>query len=152
MNMELLAGAVAVVAAFLIIVAWRSKGRYGKLRPSKEAAAAYESFSVDPDRHYYSSGPGEYPSAIIGITKSRTLKTDLWRRRELDTTGMKGLVQNMQRRARERGRMLHGFDILDRHGEIIGDGYSGLDKRVTVKTDGDGTVVISTPPMETDLP
>ncbi len=152
MNMEFLAGAVAVVAAVLTIVAWRSKGRYGKLRPSKDAAAAYESFSVDPGRHYYISGSDVCPNAVIGMVKSWTLKTDLWRRRELDAAGMKGLVQNMQRKAAESGRALHGFDILDNHGEIIGNGYSGLDVRVTVRIDGDRTAVISTPPMDADLP
>jgi len=150
MYMELLVAAVAVVAAFLIIAAWRSGGRYGKLRPSRKAAAAYESFSVDPDRHYYISGSAEYPTAVIGIAKAWTLKTDLWRKQELDAPGMKYLVQNMQRKAMERGKALHGFDILDHRGEILGNGYSGLDIGVTVKTGSDGSVIISTPPMDTD--
>jgi len=152
MNMELLAAAAVVIMAFLMIAAWRIGGRYGKIKPDQEVTAAYESFSVRPDRHYYISGPDACPVAVIGIVQSSTLKTDFWRKQELDSPRMKALVQNMQRKAMERGRTLHGFNILDPHGEAIGDCYSALGVGMTVKKEVDGTVVISTPPMHTDLP
>jgi hypothetical protein len=46
MSMQILI-AVLAVAATLVIASWRfSGGRYGKLRPSREATVAYESFRV----------------------------------------------------------------------------------------------------------
>jgi len=46
MSTEILITVLAVVAT-LVIAYWRfSGGRYGKLRPSREATVAYESFLV----------------------------------------------------------------------------------------------------------
>ncbi|MBW2637861.1 MAG: hypothetical protein JRC86_10135 [Deltaproteobacteria bacterium] len=62
---------------------------------------------------------------------------------------MKAMVGNMKSKAREFGSMLHGFDILDNRGNDIGDRYSILSLRTTVRILGGNEIAISTPPIDT---
>ena len=103
MNMKTWIALVIIALAAMILAFWRfSGGRFGELRPSREATEAYTSFRVDPEKEYYSSGSDVYPNALMGIDKSWVLESDLWKKRELTETGMKELVMNMQARSMER--------------------------------------------------
>jgi hypothetical protein len=148
MSMQILITILAV-AAILVIAYWRiSGGRYGKLRPSREATVAYESFQVDSGRDYYSSGPDFCPNAIMGMDKSRSLESDLWKKQDLTAEGMKRLVEPMRARAMEQGASLHGFDILDEKGVKIGDWFSIPGLNIMIRTEGENRVVVSTPPLD----
>jgi hypothetical protein len=150
MDTQALGAILIIVLAGLILAVWRfSSGRYGKLRPSREATNAYESFRVDPARTYYSSGSYIYPNALMGIDKSWVLESDLWKKRELTGEGMKELVLNMQSRAQEQMAMLHGFEMIDDKGGKIGDWFSILGLNIMVKVTGEKRVVVTTPPTNT---
>jgi|WetSurMetagenome_2_1015567.scaffolds.fasta_scaffold06485_6 hypothetical protein len=145
MDMKILI--ILAVAVVLFLIVWSfSQGRYGELRPNKKVTDAFETFRIDPDKEYYTSGPDVCPNAIMGIDKSRTLETDLWTKRDLTVDGMKRLVGNM--RSRSMDQFLQGFDILDDRGAKIGEWFSISGINVTVWIKGMDKVSISTPPLD----
>jgi hypothetical protein len=149
MNLQVILIILAVIVALSLAV-WRfSGGRYGKLRPSGEAAATYEAFRVDPGLHYYLSGSDLYPNALMGVDKAWVLISDLWKKRDPSPEGMKELVQGMQAKAMESLATLSGFDVLDDRGRIIGNWFSLPGLHVTVRITGENRVEISTPPLDT---
>ncbi|MDA8124275.1 MAG: hypothetical protein M0009_03690 [Deltaproteobacteria bacterium] len=149
MTLTSLVIAAAVIVALILLFSAFARGRYGKLRASGDAARAYESFVVDPERQYYSSGPDDYPNALLGLDKTWTLDSDLWRKRDVNGEGMQALVKNMQARAWENAVLLHGFAVLDDREQSIGDWYSLLGLRIMIKITGEKRVAISTPPIDT---
>ena len=149
MDIQILIVAGCVVIALLTIVIWRAGARYGKIRPSREVTAAYECFRVDPNLNYYISGSDTYPNAIIGIDKTWTLESDLWKKKDFIAQSMKELVQNMQSKSAEQTLMLHGFVIFDNRGRKIGDRFSIMGITMTVEITGERRVVVSTPPIDT---
>ena len=148
MEVTILISILAGMVVLLLIVWSFSGDRYGELRPSKEATEAFETFRVDPGKEYYLSGSDVYPNAIIGIDKSRTLVTDLWKRREMTAEGMKELVGNMRSRAMEHMAFLQGFDILDDRGAKIGEWFSLPGMSIVIWIKGRDRVSISTPPLD----
>lgn len=138
-----------IVIAFIVIVRWRTGAQYGQFIPSQYVTKAYESFSVDPNLNYYISGSDTYPNALIGINKTWTLESDLWKRMDLSSQSMKELVQNMQMKAMDQGSALHGFDIIDNRGEKIGNWLSVMGLVMIAKITGEKRVVVYTPPIDT---
>lgn len=149
MDTQILIAVGIIAVALIIILVRRVNWRYGKIRPNRYVAEAYEGFRVDPDLIYYISGSDVYPNAIIGIDKAWILESDLWKRKELSSLDMKELVQNMQSKVSEMNMALHGFDILDNHGRKIGNWYSILGLNMTVEITGDNRAVVYTPPLDT---
>jgi hypothetical protein len=148
MDTQLIIGVGIVAAVLFAIIASRVGDRYGKIRPNRSVTEAYENFRVNPQFRYYISGPDGYPGAIIGIGKEWTLESDLWKARDLDSGGLRDLVQHMQSRGADSGTMLHGFAIYDNRGRIIGDRFSLPGLHMPVRVLGARRVVIDTPPLE----
>jgi len=144
----ILLGSIAV--ALLLIMRQMSRGHYGKIQPSREVAEAYEGYRVESHLTYYSSGSDIYPTAVIGIEKTWTLASDLWKPRDLSPQGMKEMVQNMRSKSAIQGSTPFGFDIFDHRGGKIGNCFSVLEAVTTVKITGEKTVVIHTPSLDTD--
>ncbi len=149
MEIQILVAVGVVAIALIAITRWRVGGRYGKVRPNRDITVAYESFTVDPNLNYYISGSDTYPNAIIGIDKTWTLESDLWKKKDLSAEGMRDLVQNMQNRSSEQNSMLHGFVILDNKGQKIGDWFSIMGLITTVQLTGEKSVIVYTPPIDT---
>lgn len=148
MNAQLLTAVGVILAAMIVIILRQTaNARYGRIRPNRRVAEAYERFEVDSNLVYYISGSEMYPSAIIGIEKSWTLDSDLWKQKDLSPREMKELVQNMMNKAAFRPMSLHGFDILDHHGEKIGNCFSLLDVVTTIEITGEKRVAVYTPPI-----
>jgi hypothetical protein len=124
-------------------------GNYGKIKANKEVTDSFQNYRVKETLKYYTSGPDSCPNAIIGIDERYVLVSTLWKERYLSPKIMKALVGNMKSKAWEYGSMLHGFDILDNRGNDIGDRYSILSLRTTVRILGGNKIAISTPPMDT---
>jgi hypothetical protein len=148
MDTPIIIAAGIIVIAFIAIMRWRVGAKYGRFRPSSAVTKAYESFSVDPNRNYYISGPDTYPNAIIGIDKTWTLESDLWMQKDLSSQGMKELVQNMKMKALEQYLTLHGFDIFDNRGKNIGNWFSIMGIIMIIKVTGERRVVVHTPPID----
>jgi hypothetical protein len=149
MDIQVLIAVAMIAIALIVIIKWRVGARYGNIRPSRDVTTAYECFSIDSNRNYYISGPETYPSAIIGIDKTWTLESDLWKKKDLSAQSMKELVRNMQSKSAEQNSMLHGFDICDNRGRKIGDWFSVMGLITTVEITGERKVIVYTPPIDT---
>ena len=123
-------------------------GNYGKIVPDGNVMHAFESYQVNPDLNYYISGSDVYPNAIMGIDKRYSLNSTLWKKVEFTPQTLKSLVDDMKAKVSEINQTLHGFTILDTKGNDIGNWYSILSARTTVKIE-DHSVVISTPDLDT---
>src|SRR3989304_8682881 len=86
---------------------------YGKIEPNAEVTHSIERYQIDPDLNYYISGSTSLPNAIMGLNKSYTLDSDLWKKIEMAPAVIKNLVSNMQSRAMGFSGHLQGFVILD---------------------------------------
>jgi len=149
MDIQILIVVGSLVIALITIIIWRFGDSYGKIRPSREVTTAYECFRVDPNLNYYISGSDTYPNAIIGIDKTWTLESDLWKKKDLIAQSMKELVQNMQSKSMEQFSMLHGFDIFDNRGRKIGNWFSIMGLTMIVEIAGERRVIVYTPPIDT---
>ena len=149
MDIQIIIVAVIIAIVFIAIIGWRAGANYGQFIPSKDVTTAYECFRVDSNLNYYISGSDAYPNAIIGIDNTWTLETDLWKKKELSYQSMKEIVLNMQAKAMDQGLTLHGFDILDKSGQKIGNWFSIMGIIMIVKIAGEKRVVVHTPPIDT---
>jgi len=149
MDMQILIAVGIIAIVIVAIIRWRAGARYGKIRPSEEVTEAYDCFSVDPNMIYYISGSDLNPNAIIGIDKAWILESDLWKKKDLDSQGMKELVQNMQSKTMDLCLTLHGFVILDNAERKIGNWFSIMGIHTVVEIVGERRVVVHTPPLDT---
>jgi hypothetical protein len=142
----------AAIAALVILLLWRlSSGAYGRLSPSNDVTLSYQSYQVDPDSNYYISGPDDFPHAVLGINKSVTLDSDLWKVFDAKPERMKSLVENMSLLAAQKIQSLQGYDILDDRGRKIGNLFSPLGVDVMIKASKEGSIIITTPSPPTHL-
>ena len=147
--MKIFSGALFVfVTASLVGCATLYKD-YGKIEPNSEITYSIERYQVDPDLNYYISGSTSVPNAIIGVKKSFTLDSDLWKKIEMTPDVIKNLVSNMQQRATGFSGRLQGFFLLDNKGRQLGIFYSLSDVNTFVKMKDEKTVIINTPPIDT---
>ncbi|MEA1935855.1 MAG: hypothetical protein U9M96_03415 [Thermodesulfobacteriota bacterium] len=123
-------------------------GEYGTIAPNRDVTESFENYQIDPDFNYYISGSDVYPNAVIGIDRSYTLNSKLWKKVEFTPETLKDLVGDMKAKVSELNEILHGFNILDDKGNKIGDWYSILSARTTVKIE-DHSVIIITPDIDT---
>jgi hypothetical protein len=122
---------------------------YGGITPNADAAKTFEAYRISPNYNYYTSGSFVYPNALMGLDKTYTLDSDLWKKIEPTPQEFRELVTNMQKKALETGQNQHGFVILDDKGRQIGIWYSILSVRTVVRMKEDGKVVIFTPDLDT---
>ena len=144
---------ITVSCVFLILssfgCAGLHSGSYGKITPDRNVTQAFETYQVNPDLNYYTSGSDIYPHAIIGINKNYTLRSELWKKREFTPGILKNLVEDMQFKVMQFYETPYGFDILDNDGNDIGDWYSIFSATTIVKTGKDRSVMIITPDIDT---
>jgi hypothetical protein len=123
---------------------------YGRIDPSREATQAFESYRVNTEFRYFTSGPLVYPNALIGLHRDYRLDPrTLWKEETMTPERMKEIVNFMRMRADEYRLVLHGFDMLDDKGRRIGVWYSIMTAPTLVRMQEDGTVRIDTPDLET---
>lgn len=145
MNIEILIIALLAAMSVVVVVRKFSSSRYGSLRPSEETTNAYLAFRVNPGMSYYLSGSDVYPNAIIGIDKSWTLQSDLWKPLEMDAKVLRGLVENMKAQGLGSGVTPCGYEILDDRKGKIGDWFSFPGQNITVWIKGENRFQLSTP-------
>jgi len=123
---------------------------YGRIDPSRETTRAFESYQVNTEYRYFTSGPLVYPNALIGLHRDYRLDPrTLWKEETMTPERLKEIVNFMQMRADEYRLVLHGFDMLDDKGRRIGVWYSIMTAPTLVRMQEDGTVRIDTPDLET---
>ena len=141
----------APISIFALIVLCFFSGcagpNYGSIDPNTAATKAFEAFQIDPDMNYYYSGPYASPNALIGLKKSYTLNSDLWKTIDPQPKLIKELITGMQNIAFEHGECQHGFIIRDNKGNTIGVWYSILRARTFIKMGEGNQVEIFTPDL-----
>jgi len=149
MNMHVMIIALFVIAVvFVILFGRRMSASYGSLTPDDRVLRSFESFEVKPNLSYYTSGAVTCPTAIMGVANHVSLDSRLWGKRVFTKDELVTIVQNMQGKAAELDRTLHGFRILDNKGRYLGEWYSVLGITATVKVKKDGRIMITTPPPD----
>jgi hypothetical protein len=145
MQMQILFVVLLAAIALILLIKRFSSGRYGTLRPSLGATTSYLAFRVDPTMAYYRSGSDLYPNAIIGVNRSWTLDSDLWKPMEMDSKTLQGLVESMKGVGIGSGIIPYGYEIFDNREEKIGDWFSLPGQKVTIWIKGEKRFQLSTP-------
>jgi len=131
---------------------------YGAIRPSSEVSETFTKYIVKQDHVYYISGSVSHPNAIIAIDKKHILVTKLWKKVLLQPVDhpylqerkatLKYYADGMEAKVAEFDSVLHGFDIMDNHGNDIGDWYSVLEALTSAQVLGENRVAIPPPPLD----
>jgi len=123
---------------------------YGRITPADEATRAFASHQVNSDYRYYISGSNLHPNAVIGLDRRYRLdpKT-LWREVEMTPAKMMEIVHYMNAMAATQRDFPKGFEMQDDSGRSIGVWYSLPRARTFLRMQGDGTVRIDTPDLNT---
>ena len=148
-NMKIFSWALFVFVMTSVIGCATLFKDYGKIEPNYELTRSIGRYQIDPDLNYYISGSTSVPNAIMGLKRSYTLDSDLWKKVEMTTAVIKDLVYSMQMRASGFAGRLQGFIILDDKGRQLGVLYSLHDVDTFVKLKDEKTVIINTPPIDT---
>ena len=128
---------------------------YGSIVADGRVMEAFDKFQVNPNYDYFYSGSEVYPNAVIGLDKTYTLESDLWKKVDMTPAKLQEIVTDMKDKAATVNLQtsLHGFAILDDKGKQIGVWYSII-KATTksfVRTKDSKTVLIDTPDIDTWL-
>ncbi|MGZ6193511.1 MAG: hypothetical protein ACXWME_12570 [Syntrophales bacterium] len=128
---------------------------YGSIVADGRVMEAFDKFQVNPNYDYFYSGSEVYPNAVMGLDKSYTLESDLWKKVDMTPAKLREIVTSMKDKAATVNLMtsLHGFVILDDRGKQIGVWYSILKAttKSSVRMKDDKTVLIDTPDIDTWL-
>jgi hypothetical protein len=140
---------IAVILSLIILTAATGKSEttigWGKIKTDEAVKKSFEKYEVKSSVNYYISGPDNYPTAILGLDKSYTLDTNLWKKVELTPELLRSLVSNMQKSAGDYDQSQFGFLVLDNNGKQIGVWYSLITANTFVKIKEDKKVVIWQP-------
>ncbi len=117
---------------------------YGSLRPDGEVTRLFKTYQVQTEYQYYFSGPQSRPHAIMGIHRSYTLNSKLWKAVDISEEQLKSWVSS--RMYGRLGISPKGYYIVDPDGKRIGIWYSMWDT-TTVKIVGPGQVSVATPDL-----
>lgn len=128
---------------------------YGSIVPDGGVTEAFEKFQVNPNYNYFYSGSEVYPNAVIGLNKTYTLESDLWKKVDMTPAKLREIVTFMKNKAATVNLQtsLHGFMILDDGGKQIGVWYSIFEAmtKSSVRMKDSNAVLIDTPDIDTWL-
>ena len=119
--------------------------QFGRIIPESGATQAFETYQVDFALRYYISGSDAFPNAIIGLHRTYSLDSTLWKQVEMTSPRLRDLVENMQSMERPQ----FGFTLFDNRGNRIGVWYSILTAPTSIRMVNDHTVAIPTPDLDT---
>jgi hypothetical protein len=110
---------------------------------------SFEGYRQNPDFNYYISGSDVYPNVLMGLNKTYTLDSELWKKIEPTPKEFRELIRNMQTKALHIRQHPHGFAILDGKGTQIGVWYSILRAKTAIQMKDDRKVTVFTPDIDT---
>jgi len=113
-----------LTVSLLAAIAGCATSAAGRFERSADVVQSFMSFQVLPGYRYYTVGPGEAPDAILGIKSEYTLKSDLWKERDMTPDLLKKYVTTMNNLFSAEAAGLVGAAILDEGGEQVGVWYS----------------------------
>jgi hypothetical protein len=132
----------AVALGILLITG--CSGTYAHLQRSGSVADLFHQNIVLPDYRYYYTGPDAAPDAILGIHKSFTLESRIWKAIDLDEKQLNNWIGwlNPFRLPSRSGP--YGYAIRDDAGKQIGVWYS-KHRQIAVELFEDGRITVSLP-------
>ena len=83
---------VIVVALTMLVGLSGCLQNYGHLRTDAQVGQSFDNYQVPQDYKYYYFGLAKHPQAIIGIDKSITLKSRLWREADPNSERFKLMI------------------------------------------------------------
>jgi hypothetical protein len=140
---------VAVIAVVgILLFGRRIRAGYGSLTPNGTITQRFQRYEVKDDLIYYTSGPDDIPFALIGIQRDLSLKSSLWKQRDMTPESMKRIVANMESKVSQFEGALHGYEICDQSGQYIGEWCSVPGIHTVIKRGKDDTVTMRPPPSD----
>lgn len=136
---------MALAAATVLVFRLIPRSR-GSLRAAPEAEEAFTAGEADPDYRYYAAGSEAHPSALLMLREDWSLEGG-WRELTDAEHDLPVAVEGMQRRAAERIRPLHAFNLLDPHGMKIGAWYGPLGPGPAIRFREGGSLSVDPPPI-----
>ncbi len=124
---------------------------YGTLVESAQVRADFEKYIIRPNYTYYYSGADDYPNAVIGVDNRYALVSELWKKVDLTPAKLKDWVDDLIAvSVIPSAGMLHGYDIVNESGAILGIWYSVIyaTPRIAVRMKGDNQFDLDTPPVD----
>ena len=101
-----------------------SSANWGRFIPSEKVEYSFTKCEVKSDINYYISGSDLYPTAILGLDKSYTLESALWKKVNFSPELLCDTVNHMKDRARNFSQLQFGFALVNSQGKQIGIWYS----------------------------
>ena len=116
---------------------------YGRIHHSLDVSKMFETYEILDDYRYYFSGSDVKPDGIIGIHKSYTLDSSLWKPVDITSEQLKSWIEIITN--------YHGVTytnngalILDPAGKQIGVWYSQWGAGI-IKMEDDNRIMVTTP-------
>jgi hypothetical protein len=117
---------IVYVLIFLTLISGciSSSGNFAKLEDSDQVGQTFESYTVSPEYKYYYWGSKFRPRAVIGISNTFHLKSDLWNPIELTSEYLRNWIWGQSKR--KLGTILkpYGKNITGPQGQHFGVWYS----------------------------
>ena len=128
-------GKTTIVSVLLLVVilcmlsGCATTGRKGSsIIPSREATEIWHAYEIQPNYHYYYSGPNSQPKFIIGIDDKYQFTSKLWKPVDLTPEMLKNWFNYIRPRVGY-SQETYGAFIIGPNGERLGLWYSVRDWR-----------------------
>ena len=118
-------------------------GTYGRIQQSLKVSQMFEAYEILDDYRYYYSGSDVKPDGIIGIHKTYTLDSSLWKPVDLTSEQLQSWIEIITNYHGATYTNTGAF-ILDPEGKQIGVWYSQRGVGI-VKMKGDNHIMVTTP-------
>jgi hypothetical protein len=116
-------------------------GKAATVSPDDSVTKSFQELQINSAFNYFATGSDAFPRTILGLNKSYTLNSDLWKKIEPTHAKFYLLVNNM----RSRGMIL-GYSITDGTDKQIGVWYSITASGLFVQITDNYEVIVSPPP------
>lgn len=116
----------------------------GSLRPRHEVTNLFLNNEIVPGHRYYYNGRSQWPSAIMAIDSSYTIKAEFWKPVELAGQELSEWLQSAANWKGSNMTNKQGAEILNPEGERVGIWFSKYDNVIT-KFLGDKVIQVYPP-------
>jgi hypothetical protein len=102
---------------------------------------SFQNLQINPDFNYYITGSDAFPRTILGLNKSYTLNSDLWKKIDPTPAVFRFLVNNMC----SRGGFIPGYSINAENNRQIGVWYSITASGLFIQIDDNREAIVYPP-------
>jgi hypothetical protein len=120
-------------------------GKLVAVSPDTAVTKSFENLQINPAFNYYITGSDSFPRSILGLNKTYTLNSDLWKKIEPTPEMFYLLVNNMRGKANRSGLFIHGCSITDENSKQIGVWYSIVISGFSIRITENREVIVHPP-------